>query len=410
MGVVSPVGLSVQESWETLMSGRSGIRPITAFDPAGFDVQIAGEVQGFDPSLFMTAKEARRMDRFSQFALAALEQALAQSGLEVGKADPYRIGVMVGSGVGGIATYTRELAVLEQKGPQRVSPFLIPSITTDVPSVQIAIRTGAQGPNFGMSSACATSTDAVGLALAAIQRGDCDAVFTGGFEAAVTPIGVAAFDRMQALSHRNDHPQAASRPFDLDRDGFVIAEGGALLVLEELAAARQHGAEPLAEVLGYAATSDAAYIAAPEEQGASAGKCLTLAMERAGVQPEQVSYINAHGTSTPMGDAAETRAIKYAFGPNAYQIPVSSTKSMTGHMLGGAGAFEIVVCVQTIRNGAIPPTINLTVPDPDCDLDYVPNTAREADLAVVVSNSMGFGGHNASIIISAWEEGWARDE
>lgn len=403
LGVISPVGLTVQESWQALVGGKSGIGPITSFDSSGFDVHIAGEVRNFDPQQFMPLKDARRLDRFSQFGIAALEQVLEQSRLDVRKYDPYQIGVMVGSGIGGISTYTRELEILRQKGPHKISPFLIPSITTDVPSVQIALRTGAQGPNLGISSACATSTDAIGLAFATIQRGDCYAMFAGGFEAPITPIGIAAFDRMHALSHHNQDPPTASRPFDRDRDGFVIAEGGALLLLEELEFAKQRGAKPLVEILAYAATSDAINMVEPDRQGLGGGKCLSLALQRSGLQPAQVSYVNAHGTSTPAGDVAETLALKIALGTEAVRIPVSSTKSMTGHMLGGAGAFEVVVCVQAIQTGVIPPTINLTTPDEACDLDYVPNKARQANISIAVSNSMGFGGHNASIIISTYQ-------
>ena len=398
MGVISPVGLSVAEAWDNLVAGHSGVRPITLFDTTDYDVRIAGEAHGFDPLNYMSSKEARRTDRFTQFALGALQEARAQSQLDVSQHDPYEIGVLVGSGVGGIWTYTEELNVLNEKGPRRVNPFLIPSITVDVPSVYIAIQTGAQGPNLGVASACATGADAIGRAYDAILLGQASAMIAGGFEAAVTPIGVAAFDRMRALSHRNDAPQEASRPFDAGRDGFVMAEGGAVLVLEELEFALRRGARPLAELAGYAATSDAVHLTAPDAEGVGAMVCMQRALRRAGLPAETVSYINAHGTSTPAGDPAETRAIKQAFGEHAYKIPVSSTKSMTGHMLGGAGAFEAVVCVQVLQTGMLPPTINLVAPDPACDLDYVPLQARKAGVEVALSNSFGFGGHNTSLV------------
>jgi len=402
MGVVTPLGFDVPSLWNGLINGQSGVRPISLFDASGLDVQIAGEVQGFDPAQYMPAKDARRTDRFVQFALAALEETLAQSRLVVGEHDPYRIGSLLGSGMGGIYTYSQELHVLREKGPRRVSPFLIPSITVDIPAVQIALRTGARGPNLGVASACATSADAIGRAFDAIQLGYADAMFTGGSEAAVHPVGIAAFDRMRALSHRNHDPAAASRPFDLGRDGFVMAEGGAVLVLEELGFALRHGAEPLAEVLGYAATSDAIHAASPDAEGMGAGRCMALAMERCGVAPEEVSYLNAHATSTPAGDASETRAIQQAFGAFASRLPVSSTKSMTGHMLGAAGALEAAICVQALRTGIIPPTLNLTEPDPACSLDYVPNQARVVEMQIALTNSLGFGGHNVTLVLGKY--------
>jgi beta-ketoacyl-acyl-carrier-protein synthase II len=329
-----------------------------------------------------------------------LEQALAQSGLVVEDDFAHEVGVIIGSGVGGIDTYTRELNVLNQKGPHRVNPFLIPTITVDVPAVYCAMRTGAQGINHGVASACATGADAVGEAFEVIRRGHAVAMITGGVEAAVTPIGVAAFDRLRALSHRNDAPMQASRPFDAGRDGFVMADGGAVLVLEELEFALRRGAEPLAEILSYASTSDAAHLTAPSAEGLGAAKCMQLALQRAGISAEQVSYINAHGTSTPSGDPAETAAIKRVFGEAAYHLPVSSTKSMTGHMLGAAGAFECMVCAQALRTGMAPPTINQTDADPACDLDYIPNLARGIDLRIAMSNSFGFGGHNSTLVLA----------
>jgi 3-oxoacyl-[acyl-carrier-protein] synthase II len=365
-------------------------------------VRIAGEAHGFDPLNYMSAKDARRADRFTHFAIAALEEARAQSGLEINGHNAHEIGVVVGSGVGGIWTYTEELDKLRDHGPRRVNPFLVPMITVDVPAVQIALRTRARGPNLGVASACATGVDAIGRAYETILLGHARAIFAGAFEAAVTPIAVASFDRMRALSRRNDEPERASRPFDADRDGFVLAEGGALLVLEDLDFALNRGAEPLAEVIGYAATSDAIHVAAPDGDGSGAAQCMVLAMQRAGIRPKDVSYVNAHGTSTPLGDPAETAAFKEAFGDHAPKVPISSTKSTTGHLAGGAGSLEAAICVQALRSGMIPPTINLETPDPECDLDYVPNQARQAELKVVLSNSFGFGGHNATLVLKAF--------
>ncbi len=398
IGIISPVGLNLGAMWQSLTQGLSGIRPITCFDTQDYEVRIGGEVHDFDPLNYMSAKDARRMDRFVQYALAGLEEALAQSKLEVNSHNAYDIGAIVGSGVGGIWTYTREFNVLHDKGPRRVNPFLIPSITIDVASVHVALRTGARGPNYGVASACATGAQAIGEAYETIRRGHALAVITGGVEAALTPIGVAAFDRMHALSRRNSDPAGASRPFDADRDGFVIADGGAILVLEDLEFALQRGAEPLAELVAYASTSDAVHMAAPDLEGSGAARCMSLAIQRAGLEAKNLSYINAHGTSTPAGDIAETRAIKKVFGQFAYHIPVSSTKSMTGHLLGGAGALESAVCIQSLRTGIIPPTINFQTPDPNCDLDYVANKSRQVILETTLSNSFGFGGHNTSLI------------
>jgi 3-oxoacyl-[acyl-carrier-protein] synthase II len=401
MGVISPLGLDVPTMWQNLIDGKSGIGPITLFDTTDHGVKFAGEAHGFDAINYMPAKEARRADRFTHFAIAALDEVLAQSGLEVNSHNAYDIGVIVGSGIGGIASYTVELENLREKGPRRVSPFLVPMITVDVPAVQIALRTGAQGPNLGVASACATSVDAMGQAFETIQRGHAKAMFAGASEAAITAIGIATFDRMRALSRRNDDPERASRPFDADRDGFVLSEGGAIFVLEDLDYALARGAEPLAEMIGYAATSDAIHITAPDAEGTSAARCMRLALERAGVAPEEVSYINAHGTSTPLGDPAETAAIKLALGDHAYRVPISSTKSMTGHLSAGSGALEAAICVQALRTNLIPPTINLDTPDPACDLDYVPNQTREAEVDIALSNSFGFGGHNAVLVLKA---------
>ena len=404
MGVISPLGLDIPIVWQNLAAGKSGIGPITVFDTTDFDVRIAGEVRDFDPTNYMPGKDVRRTDHFTHYAIAALEQVLAQARLEINAHNAYDIGAMVGSGVGGIWTYSHEFEVLHGKGQRRVSPFLIPSITVDVPSVHIAIRTGAQGPNHGVASACATGGDAIGEAFETIRRGHAQAMFTGGVEAAVTPIGVAAFDRLRALSRRNDDPQGASRPFDAGRDGFIMSDGGAILLLENLDFARRRGAQPLAEILSYASTSDAVHLTAPDMEGMGAAHCMSLSLQRAGLAPEQVSYINAHGTSTPSGDRSETRAIKQVFGEYARRIPISSTKSMTGHLLGGAGALEAVICALAMQHGLLPPTINLQNPDPACDLDYVPNQARRQEVQTAMSNSFGFGGHNTTLVLRAWQE------
>jgi beta-ketoacyl-acyl-carrier-protein synthase II len=402
MGVISPLGLDVPTLWENVVAGRSGIGPITLFDTTDFDVRIAGEAHGFDPNRYMSPKEARRIDRFTQFAIAALEETHAQSKLVVRDHNPYEIGAIVGSGAGGIWTYGVGFDTLREKGPRHLSPFHVPAVSSDAAAVQVALRTGARGPNHSVASACATGADAIGAAYETILRGHARAMFTGGFEAAIQPICIAALACTGALSRRNDDPAAACRPFDADRDGFVAAEGGALLLLEDLEFALARGAQPLVELVGYAATSDAIHLTAPDPEGAGAAYCMSMALQRAGIAPHQVSYINAHGTATRTGDPAETQAIKRALGEYAYHVPVSSTKSMTGHLMGGAGALEAAICIQALLTGMIPPTINLENPDPECDLDYVPNTARPAELNVVLSNSMGFGGHNATLVFRAF--------
>jgi 3-oxoacyl-[acyl-carrier-protein] synthase II len=401
LGVISPMGLDVPTMWQNLVAGRSGIGPITHFDASDFAVRIAGEAQGFDPANYMPAKESRRTDRFVQLAIAATQQAVAQARLTVDRAIADQVGVIVGSGMGGINTYSRELRVLTEKGPRRVSPFLIPMITVDVAAVQIAILTGARGPNFGLASACSTGSDAIGQAYEAIRRGDAQAMIAGGTEAAVTPVGVAAFDQMRALSHRNEEPERASRPFDAERDGFVISEGGAIVVLENLSFAVRRGAEPLAKVASYANTSDAVSIVAPAEGGMGAARAMALALKKAGLSPEEVDLVSAHGTSTSLGDVHETMALKRVFGARAHKVPISATKSMTGHLLGAAGALQAIITVMAVREGIIPPTINYTTPDPQCDLDYVPNVARRAPIKVALSNSFGFGGHNTALVFKA---------
>jgi 3-oxoacyl-[acyl-carrier-protein] synthase II len=398
IGLVTPVGLTAEETWDALTNGRSGIGPITLFDARGFDSRIAGEVKGFDPLRFMERKEARRADRFTHFAAAAAQEALTQAGLDIGSEDGQRTAIIVGTAMGGIMTLAEEFEQLRTKGPGRVSPFLMPMMLPDMASGQLSIRLGARGPNYALVSACASGADAIGEAANMIARGDADVALAGGAEAPITPIAVAGFAAAKALSTRNDDPATASRPFAAGRDGFVIAEGGGLLVLEAEEHAKARGARILAEVAGYAATSDAYHITQPDEQGEGAVRAMRLALERAGLQADDVDYINAHGTSTPLNDRMETLAIKRAFGEHAYHVPISSTKSMTGHLLGAAGAVEAAVCVLVIDRGVIPPTANYVEPDPECDLDYVPNVARPATVDVAMTNSFGFGGHNSCLI------------
>ena len=401
MGVISPVGLNVPTAWKNVVLGQSGIGLITLFPTDNLRVKIAGEAWGFNPTDFMTSKEARRADRNVQFALAAAKEALAQAKLnypfEGAAAD--QSGVLIGSGAAAIWTYTAQIAILEKQGPQRVSPLLIPMITVDSASVQVGILTGAHGPNYGLAAACSTGADAIGEASEMIRRGDAELMITGGTEAAVTPIGVAGFDQMGALSRRNDAPREASRPFDAERDGFVLSEGAGILILESLEHAEARGAEPLAEVLAYANTTDATHLTSPDESAVQAARAIGLALHKAGLEPAEVDYINAHGTSTPQGDPFEVRAIKRALGAEAARVPVSSTKSVTGHLLGAAGAVEAIWSIMALREGVIPPTINYHTPDPQCDLDCVPNAARAANLRVVLSNSFGFGGHNSILAL-----------
>ncbi len=398
IGLVTPVGLTTDETWDALTNGRVGIGPITLFDAAGFDSRIAGEVKGFDPLRCMERKEARRADRFTQFAAAAAQEALAHAALDITHDNGQRTAIIVGTAMGGIMTLAEEFEQLRTKGPGRVSPFLMPMMLPDMASGQLTIRLGARGPNYALVSACASGADAIGEAANMIARGDADVALAGGAEAPITPIAVAGFAAAKALSTRNDDPATASRPFAAGRDGFVIAEGCGLLVLEAEEHAKARGARILAEVAGYAATSDAFHITQPDEQGEGAARAMRLALERAGLQPDDVDYINAHGTSTPLNDRMETLAIKRAFGEYAYQVPISSTKSMIGHLLGAAGAVEAAVCVLAIERGVIPPTANYVEPDPECDLDYVPNLARAATVDVAMTNSFGFGGHNSCLI------------
>jgi beta-ketoacyl-acyl-carrier-protein synthase II len=402
MGAVTPLGCTVAETWNNLVEGRSGIGRITLFDTTGFDVCIAGEVTGFDPESVLSPREAKRLDRFCQFALVASRDAISDANLTIDESNSTDVGVLIGSGIGGIITLSEQMEVLRTKGPRRVSPFLIPMFIIDLAAGQVAIATGARGPNFGVVSACATSGHAIGEAAEIIRRGDAKVMIAGGSEAGLLPIGIAGFASMKALSTRNDEPERASRPFDRERDGFVMAEGGGAVVLEAETYARARGARIYAELIGYGATDDAFHITAPSEGGEGAVRSMQIALRKAECQPTDVDYVNAHGTSTPANDRLETVALKTVFGADAARIPVSSTKSMTGHMLGAAGVVEAIVCVKAIEDGIIPPTINYEYPDPECDLNYVPNSARRQPVEVALTNSLGFGGHNTTLILKRY--------
>ncbi len=404
IGILSPIGLDVSTTWEGIIAGKSGIGSITLFDAESFDTKIAGEVKGFEPTDYINRKDARRMDRFAQLAVAASRQAVEQARLQPELSNGYDVGVIVGSGIGGIITLSEQVKVLLEKGPGSVNPFLIPMMIADMAPAQISISLGVKGPNFCTTSSCSSSSDAIGTAYEVIKRGDAQAMITGGSEAIVTPIGIAGFNACRALSTRNSEPQAASRPFDAERDGFVVGEGATILILENLAFAQKRGANILAEMTGYGASSDAYHITQPSEDGSGATKAIKITLSKAGLTPNDVDYINAHGTSTPLNDKVETKAIKAVFGDRAYHMPISSTKSMTGHLIGGAGAIEAAICVMAIQNGIIPPTINLTHPDPECDLDYVANAARHAKITTAMSNSFGFGGHNSVLIFRKYSE------
>ncbi len=402
LGTISPLGLDFSTTWQNLIAGRSGAGPITLFDASNHKVRIAAEVKGFDPVARFGRREARKMDRFTQFALVAAQEAVAHAALSVERLDRDRIGVVMGSGIGGIGTTYQETQVYLQRGP-RVNPFLVPRILPDTGPGTIAIALGLRGPNLAVVTACASGTNAIGEAAHIIHRGDADVILAGGAEAAIVPLAMAGLEVVGALSTRNDEPTKASRPFDAQRDGFVMGEGAAFLVLEALEHAQARSAPILAEVVGYGSTCDAYHITAPAENGEGAALCMRNALRSADLQPEDIDYINAHGTSTPLNDKSETAAIKTVFGEHAYRIPVSSTKSMTGHLLGAAGALEAAICVQALQEGLIPPTINYEHPDPDCDLDYVPNQARRAEIRYAMSNSFGFGGHNATLIFRRWD-------
>jgi 3-oxoacyl-[acyl-carrier-protein] synthase II len=387
--------------WANLVAGYTGVGPITLFDPTGIKTKIAAEVKGFDPEAVMGRKEARRSDRYTQFAVAAAQEAIRDASLDLSAEDPSRVGVLIGSGVGGIGTILQQQEVLRTKGARGVSPFLIPGMLINTAAGHIAIQLGLRGPNYAVASACATGTDAIGTAFEMIRRGDAEVMLAGGSEAPLVELAVAGFENMTALSARNAEPQRASRPFDAGRDGFVIAEGAAVLVLESLAHAQGRGARIYGELLGYANTEDAYHITAPHAEGIGAVEAMSRALHQAGLAPDAVDYVNAHGTSTPLNDSSETRALKRLMGPHAFRVPVSSTKSMTGHLLGAAGAVEAAICFLVLQKGIIPPTINYDEPDPDCDLDYVPNAARRANVSVAMSPSFGFGGHNSVLVMGS---------
>jgi len=401
-GTLSPLGLDVESTWQKIKTGSSGVAPITLFDAREHETKFAAEVKGFDPESILGRRDARRMDRFVQFAVVATQQAIEDSKLKIDDSNRDRVGILIGTGIGGINVVLSEVETYRVKGPRRVSPFLIPMMLPDTASGQIAISFGARGPNLAVSSACATGTNAIGEASKMIQRGSADAMITGGTESAVLPLMMAGFNTMNALSRRNDDPQRASRPFDKDRDGFVAGEGSAILILESESHAKARGAKIYGEVLGYGLTDDAFHISAPAENGAGAAICMKNALADAGLAPNQIDYLNAHGTSTQLNDKSETAAVKTVFGEHAYDMVMSSTKSMHGHLLGAAGALEAIICLKAMQENLIPPTINYETPDPICDLDYVPNTARSKTLNRVMSNSFGFGGHNASIIFGKY--------
>jgi len=398
LGLVCPVGIGVEESWKALVEGKSGIGPITLFDASTYPTRIAGEVKGFEPEKFMEKKEARRNDRFIQFALAAGDMAVKDAGLDMAKEDPERVGAIVGAGIGGLATIEENGQILREKGVKRISPFFIPSLIINLAPGQIALRYGMKGPNFSPVSACATGNHSIGDAMMYIEREMADVMVAGGCEATITPLGVGGFCAARAMSERNDAPEKASRPFDKNRDGFVAAEGSGILVLEEYEHARKRGARIYAEVAGYGASCDANHVTAPSPEGEGGQRAMRMALRDARLAPEQVGYVNTHGTSTPQGDVAECQAIKAVFGPHARKgLCISSTKSMTGHMLGAAGGAEAVVSVLALYRGVLPPTINVEEQDPECDLDVVPNVAREKRVDAVLSNSFGFGGTNAVV-------------
>jgi 3-oxoacyl-[acyl-carrier-protein] synthase II len=409
MGAVTPIGNDVPSYWESLITGRSGIRRIELFEPSRVASKVAGEIRDFDASVVMDRKEMRRNDRYIHYAWGASVEAMRDAAIELPLTDESlaeRTGVIIGSGIGGINTMIRDIIEAHDLGPERVGPFLVTAMIIDMGAGFVAIQSGARGPNYATVSACASSNHAIGDALNIIRRGDADVMIVGGAEAGIGEIPVAAFSAMRALStKRNDEPKKASRPFDADRDGFVMGDGAGILVIEALEHARARGARIHAELVGYAATDDASHITLPAPDGRGAVRSMQLAIDDAGLTSGQIDYINAHGTSTPPNDRAETAAIKTVFGEHAYQIPVSSTKSMTGHLLGAGGGIEAIACVLAIQRGCLPPTINYEYPDPDCDLDYVPNTARRAEITTAMSNSFGFGGHNATIILRAFEDG-----
>jgi len=407
MGAITPIGNDVETFWQNVVAGCSGMGPITLFDASAMKTRIAAEVKGFDPEAWFGRKEARRMDRYAQFALAATQQALQDARLDPAQVDRERVGVILGTGIGGIGAMVQGVETLITRGPDRISPLTVPMMLADTAPGLIAIAYGFRGLNMAVVTACASGANAIGEAMRLIRQGDADVVIAGGAEAAILPVAVAAFNAMGAISTRNEEPERASRPFDRTRDGFVMGEGAGILILERLEHAQARGARVYAEVVGYGTSADAYHITAPPENGEGAALAMRRALADAGLSPRDIDYINAHGTSTPLNDRSETQAIKAVFGEAAYNVPISSTKSMIGHLLGAAGAVEAIVCIRAITDGVIPPTINYEHPDPECDLDYVPNGARRKPVRAAMSNSFGFGGHNACLIFQRYEDGAA---
>jgi 3-oxoacyl-[acyl-carrier-protein] synthase II len=403
VGMISPLGIGVAKSWDNLIAGRSGIKKITQFDASAFSTKIAGEVEGFNPEDYMEPKEVKKMDRFIHFALAAATMAIKDSRLEVTARNSERVGVIVGSGIGGLRTIENYHSVILEKGPKRITPFFIPMLVINLASGQISIRFGAKGPNSAVATACATGSHAIGDAFRLIQRGETDAMIAGGAEAVITPLGIGGFNAMKTLSTRNDEPEKASRPFDAERDGFVMGEGAGIVVIESLESAVERGAKIYAEIAGYGMTGDAYHITSPSPNGEGAARCMKKALEDGGLEPSNVNYINAHGTSTKYGDELETSAIKTVFGEHAYKLAVSSTKSMTGHLLGAAGGVEAIFTALAVHGDIVPPTINLENPDPECDLDYVANGARKMTVNWALTNSFGFGGTNACLLLKKFQ-------
>ncbi|MEE9399810.1 MAG: beta-ketoacyl-ACP synthase II [Dehalococcoidales bacterium] len=404
MGVISPIGLTVTDMWDALIAGKSGINYISRFDPAPFATKFAAEVKEFDPAVYVSRKEAHRMDRFTQFAVAASLQAVTAANLAIDDSNAEETGVIIGNSVCGLLEIAEQIKVLEETGPGKISPLLAPTMTGDAAPVQVSLILGAKGPNYSPSSACSSSSDSIGHAYETIRYGGAKIMVAGGTEVPIMPICLAAFNAARALSTKNDEPQNACRPFDRKRDGFVLGEGAATIILEDLGYALERGAPILAEIIGYSANSDAFHITQPSPNGVGATRALNLALNRAGVSPNEIDYINAHGSATVLNDVTETHAIKSTFGELAYHIPISASKSMTGHLLGAAGAIESIICVQAINQGMVPPTVNLTHPDPECDLDYVPHEARAVAVTTAMSNSFGFGGHNSVLIFRRYSE------
>ncbi len=405
VGMITPVGNTAEDTWKAFLEGRSGTGPLTQIDPAPFNSKVAAEVKGFDPNAYLSPKDARKTDRFVQFAIACSKMALDDSKIDVSKEDPYRIGTVIGTGIGGLRTIEAQYKVMAEKGPDRLSPFTIPMLIVNMAPGQVSITFGFKGPNTCVATACATGSNAIGDAMRLIQRGDADIVFSGGTESCITNLGFGGFDAMKALSTHNESPEKASRPFDKTRSGFVIGEGCGIMVLEELQHALKRNAKIYAEIVGYGMTADAYHITGQDPTGEGAMRCMQLAIKDAGLQPQDVDYVNAHGTSTDINDRCETLAIKRALtDEHARKIRVSSTKSMTGHLLGAAGAVEAIACVLAIRDQIAPPTINYSTPDPDCDLNYVPNKAQSGKISVAISNSLGFGGHNACLAFKRYQQ------